>query len=110
ELARDAVGGVVVARVDGVSRDDLKELAQAVKHHAEIDAVVLGSALSGGGAALVAAVEPASGYVASDLIADAAKAISGGGGKGAEFAMAGGRDADAIDDALGLVRAAASKS
>ncbi|MGI9622907.1 MAG: alanine--tRNA ligase, partial [Acidimicrobiales bacterium] len=53
ELARDAVGGVVVARVDGVSRDDLKELAQAVKHHDEVDVVVLGSALSGGGAALV---------------------------------------------------------
>jgi len=107
ELAAGAVDGVVVARVDGMSRDDLREVAMNLRSAPGVDAVVLGAALDGGGAALVAAVDEGSGHNAAGLIADAAKAIKGGGGRGDDFAMAGGKDAEALDVALDLARAAA---
>ncbi len=48
---------------------------------------------------------PDSGLNAAELIADATRTIGGGGGKGAELAVAGGRDAEAIPAALDQVRA-----
>jgi alanyl-tRNA synthetase len=107
ELAAQAVEGVVVARLDGIGRDDLKELATSLRGSDGVRAVVLGAALDGGGAALVATVDATSGLVAGDLIAEASKSIRGGGGKGAEFAMAGGKDPGGLDEALDLARAAA---
>jgi alanyl-tRNA synthetase len=101
-LAGTAVDGVVVARVDGMARDAMKDLAVAVRNAEGVRAVVLGGAPDGGGAALVAAVEPGAGFEAGALIADGARAIKGGGGKGAELAMAGGSDAGGIDEALRL--------
>jgi len=107
DLVALAVDGVAVARVDGLERDDLRELALAVRDHPSIRAVVLGSAPPGGGAAIVSAVTADSGLHASELIADAAKLVKGGTGKNAELAVAGGKDPAALDDALDLVRAAA---
>ena len=104
-LAEAAVRGVVVARVDDVGRDDLKDLAVAVREVAGVNAVVLGSAPSAGGVALVSAVRKDTGFHASDLIADALKAIGGGGGKSPDIAVAGGRNPEALDAALDLVRA-----
>jgi alanyl-tRNA synthetase len=98
---------VVVARVDGLDRDAVRDLAVAVRDHPGIRAVVLGSAPDSGGVTLVAAVTPDSGLHASELITDAAKAVKGGGGKSADLAVAGGKDPAALDDALGLARAAA---
>ncbi len=107
ELAAAAVDGVVVTRVDGLDRDALRDLAVAVRDVPGVRAVVLGSAPESGGVALVAAVAPDSGLHASELIADAARAVKGGGGKSAELAVAGGKDPSALDDALALARAAA---
>src|SRR5438270_463858 len=56
DLAVNAVDGVVVARVDGTTRDELKDLAVAVRDRPQIRAVVLGGVPEGGGVALVAAV------------------------------------------------------
>jgi alanyl-tRNA synthetase len=107
ELAELAVDGVVVSRVDGLDRDSLRDLAVAVRDVPGIRAAVLGSAPEGGGVTIVAAVRPDSGLNASELIADAAKAVKGGGGKSADLAVAGGKDPEALDDALALVRTAA---
>ena len=107
ELAAAAVDGVVVARVDGLDREALRDLAVAVRDTAGIRAAVLGSAPETGGVALVAAVAPDSGLHASELIADAAKAVKGGGGKSPDLAVAGGKDPSALDEALELVRTAA---
>jgi alanyl-tRNA synthetase len=107
DLVAGAVEGVTVARVDGLERDDLRELALAVRDHPAIRGVVLGSAPPGGGAAIVSAVTPDSGLHASDLIADAAKLVKGGTGKNAELAVAGGKDPEALDAALDVVRVAA---
>ena len=107
ELAAQAVDGVVVARRDGLDRDALRDLAFAVRDQPGIRAVVLGGAPTGGGAALVSAVAKTSGLHAAELIADAVKHIKGGGGKGSDFAVAGGKDVEGIDAALAAVRAAA---
>ncbi len=108
ELAGGAVDGVVVARVDGTTRDDLRHLALAVRDQPNVRAVVLGGAPDGGGVALVAAVTKDSGLLASDLIAGAARTVGGGGGKHPDVAVAGGRDPGRLDEALDQARAAAS--
>ncbi|MDP9387545.1 MAG: DHHA1 domain-containing protein, partial [Actinomycetota bacterium] len=53
--------------------------------------------------ALVVAVAPDSGLQAPAIVADAARLVGGGGGKG-DVAMAGGRDVGRIDDALAALR------
>ena len=69
-------------------------------------AVVLISSPGGKGVAVASAVAPDSGLNAGEIIADAVKAVGGGGGKGELLATAGGRNADGIDEALDLARKA----
>ena len=104
ELAAAAVGGTVLARIDGLARNDLKDLAVAVRDQPWVDVVVLAGAPDGGGAALVGAVTAVAGIEAGQLIGPAASEIRGGGGKGKDFAMAGGKDPAGLDRALDVVR------
>jgi len=109
ELAAQAVDGVVVARVDGTSRDEVRDLAVAVRQQPGIRAVVIGGEPVGGGVALVAATTKESGIEARSLIAEAARTVGGGGGgRNPELAVAGGRDASKLDEALEQARAAAA--
>jgi len=103
-LAGAATDGAVVARRDGLGPDQLKELALATRDRAGIRAVVLAGSPDHKRVSLVAAVAPGTGLVAAELLAEAARLVGGGGGKGPELAMAGGRDPARIDEALGLVR------
>ena len=96
-----------MARVDGLGRDDLRSLAVAVRDQPDIRGVVLIGAPEGGGVALVAATTKDGGLDAGGLISDAARAVGGGGGKHPELAVAGGKDATRVDEALDLARAAA---
>ena len=107
ELAAAAVDGVVVARVDDVGRDGLRDLAVSIRDIDGVKAVVLGTALDSGGAALAAAATTGGGFHAGDLITDAKKTIGGGGRSAADLCVAGGRDADRLDEALDLARATA---
>ncbi len=108
DLAATAVDGVVVARVDGLARDDLRSLALAVRDKPGVRAVVLGAEPEGGGAALVAATTKDAGLSAGALLAEGKKAIQGGGSdKDPTFAMAGGRNPDGLDEALAAARTAA---
>jgi alanyl-tRNA synthetase len=107
DLAAGAVDGVVVARVDGLARDDLRSLGVAVRDQPGIRAVVLIGAPEGGGVALVSATTKDGGLDAGALLADAARTVGGGGGKGPDLAVAGGRDPSQIDAALDQARAAA---
>ena len=106
DLAAGAVDGVVVERVDDLERESLRDLAVAIRDRG-VRAVVLGGAPGDGGAALVAAVHRDSGLNASDLIAEAARTIKGGGGKSADLAMAGGKDPSGLDVALDQARGVA---
>ena len=107
ELAGAAVDGIVVARVDGLDQAALRDLAVAVRQQAGIRGVVLGSAPEGGGAALAAAVAATDGLDAGVLIEQAKKTIGGGGRPHPELATAGGKNPDALDEALDQAREAA---
>ncbi len=108
ELAASGLDGKVVARVDGVSASDLRELTLAVRQQTGVTAVVLVGVTDTGGVALVSAVTPDSGLAAGDLIKDAAKAAGGGGGGGkGDVATAGGKNEAGVDEALAIARRAA---
>ena len=104
-LLAQAADGLLVARVDGIERDGLRDLALALRDRG-LRGVVLGTAPEGGGAAMVAAVTPESGLHASELLEEAKRLIKGGGGKDAQLAVAGGKDAGGLDAALDTVRSA----
>jgi len=105
-LAATAGAGVVVARRDGLAPNDLRELALAVLGRDGVDAVVLGGCPEEGKVTLVAAVSKAYPVGAPDVVAAAARMVGGGGGgRNHELAMAGGRDASRLDEALALARA-----
>jgi alanyl-tRNA synthetase len=104
ELAATAVDGIVVERIDGLDANALKTLAVAVRDRPGIRAVVLAGSPDGQRVALVAAVRPDSGLVASELLAQPARTTGGGGGQQAEVATAGGRHVERIDEALVQVR------
>ena len=109
ELAALAQGGAVISRVDGVTPNDLRELALAIRQNPTIRIVVLGGVTDTGGVALVATVSSVVSVAAGDLIRDAAKAVGGGGGGKGDIATAGGKDPSAIDAALELARSAVAK-
>ncbi len=101
-----AVDGVIVARVEAETRDEVRDQALALRDRPGIRAVALGAVPGGKGVTLVVATQPDGPLHAGDLMAPAARAISGGGGKGADLAMAGGKNADGLDEALELLRVA----
>jgi alanyl-tRNA synthetase len=106
DLAQNAENGVVIARVDDVVGNDLRDLALEIRNNDGISGVVLIGTPDGNSVSLVSVTRKGGSLVASDLIAGAAKIVGGGGGKGADMAMAGGRDASKIDEALAEVKRA----
>jgi len=106
----DGLGTVLVSSVPGEDVNGLKELAVGLRDRMEGDgpgAVVLGG--TEGGAKLVAAVTRSAverGVTAKALLEPAARAIGGGGGgNNPGLAIAGGRNPDALEDALGTIPA-----
>ena len=109
EIADSAVGGVVIKRLDGLERDELRDLAAAIRDRPQIEAVVLAGAPDSGGVALVSAVIPDGKFEAASLIDEAAKAIQGGFGRKGNppLIVAGGKNIDGIEEALNSARRAA---
>jgi alanyl-tRNA synthetase len=103
-LAAKHVNGVVISRVDGITPNDLRELALAVRQDAQVKLVVLGGVTDTGGVALVATVSSGVSLSAGELIKDAAKAVGGGGGGKGDIATAGGKNPAALDEALEIAR------
>ena len=103
-LANSATDGAIVERIDGVAPAMLKELASVLKSTPGIEVVVLASAVDGGRAALVAARGHQRQLDVSALVADAARLLGGGVGRSPDFAQSGGKNVEAIDEALALVR------
>tara|TARA_B100000902_G_scaffold26376_1_gene31782 strand:+ start:7098 stop:9668 length:2571 start_codon:yes stop_codon:yes gene_type:complete len=103
-LLDQAHDGVIAEQIEGVSRDDMKDLIGSLCGNNGIKAVILGVALDGGGVSLAAGVPAGSKLIASELIAESTKLIKGGGGKGKDFAMAGGKDSSALEKAISLAR------
>ena len=109
-LAAKHVNGVVISRVDGVTPNDLRELALAVRQDAHVNLVVLGGVTDTGGVTLVATVSSVVSLSAGDLIKDAAKAVGGGGGGKGDIATAGGKNPAALDEALEIARRVATEA
>jgi alanyl-tRNA synthetase len=104
ELAATAVDGLVVARVDGLTAGDVRDLAVAIRQQPGIIAVIVGAVTDTGGVSLVAATTSTVPGNASELIKEAAKAVGGGGGGKGDIATAGGKNPAALDEALELAR------
>jgi alanyl-tRNA synthetase len=98
---------LLVAKHEG-DADTLRKLAASLRDRLGDSVVILGTA-DGGAPKLVAAVSKALGLNAKDLLADAAKRIGGGAGGKPDLAMAGGRDASGLDEALATARAEAER-
>jgi alanyl-tRNA synthetase len=106
ELAATADDGVLVLRRDGLTMDQLKDLAVSVRNEPGIRAVVLVGTPDGERVAIAAAVAKDAGLVAGELAVEAAKVTGGGGNaKAPEVGTAGGKDVTRIDEALTAVRA-----
>jgi alanyl-tRNA synthetase len=107
-LAAAQTGGVVVARRDGLSPDELRQLAQATLAALGRGVVALvGLGPDGSKAGIVVAVSPdrrEEGASAATIAQDAARVLGGGTGRQPELAIGGGPKTDGIDEALRLVR------
>jgi alanyl-tRNA synthetase len=97
---------VVAARVHALGREALRALADQVRSKLGSGVVVLGSKAEGR-VQLVAAVSKdllAAGYHAGNLIREVAKLVGGGGGGRPDFAQAGGKNPERLDEALAKVK------
>jgi len=105
-LVAGASAGVVVARRDGATPDQLRDLAQAVRSTGALRAVVLGGSPDGTKASVAVAADPSAPdpVHAGDLVKQVAPLLGGGGGGSPEVAVAGGRDPAGIDHALDEAR------
>ncbi len=99
ELRERAHEGVLTARVDGYSGDDIRALALDLKALG-VPRVCLASALPDGKVAVV--VASAEGVSAVDVVKEIASLVKGGGGGSPQLATAGGRDAAGIEELLRL--------
>lgn len=106
EIADNAQDGIVIERLDGLERDELRDLAAAIRDRPHIEAVVLAGAPDSGGVALVSAVIPEGKFEAALLIEEAAKAIQGGFGRKGNppLIVAGGKNIEGIEEALDSAR------
>ena len=110
-LVGQAVAGAVVARRDGHTPDQLRDLAQAVRTRGDLRVVVLGGSPDGTKASVAVAADRAGAHDesggqldAGDLVRRIAPLLGGGGGGSPEVAVAGGKDPSGIDGALDEAR------
>ena len=101
ELAATASNGVIVARSDGRSGDELRS-SRGPCGTAGASVVVLGGATPEGNASLAAATD---GSVDAASIVRSAPSLIGGGGGGSSEGLAGGKTPGGIDAALDAVKA-----
>lgn len=97
--------GFAIVRRDGMSADDLRQLAIQVRSRPGLKAVVVAGVQDGAKVTLVAAVSKDSGLVASELISDAARELGGGVGRQVDLAVAGGKEVEKLEGVLVQVRA-----
>jgi len=96
----------VVAQIDGVPMDILREMADWFKAKVSDGALILGGVMDDRPQLLVAVTGdlPGRGLKAGDLIKQIAPVVGGGGGGRPDMAQAGGKDAAKLPEALDLAR------
>jgi alanyl-tRNA synthetase len=105
-LAAQVHNGVLVARHDGLGTNDLKRLASETLRTIGSGVVGLVGAVDGKAAIAVAVSKDLvdRGATADAIARPAAQTLGGNVGKGAEVIAGGGKNVDAVDDALGVLR------
>ena len=96
-LARDAGKDTSIARVDGLSNDELRDLATKVRDRG-VKVVVLAGSPDGAKVAIAIATDGSRN--AGELIKILAGIVKGGGGGSPQMAMAGGKDVTGIDELI----------
>jgi alanyl-tRNA synthetase len=101
-------GQAVIAQVDGVPMEILREMADWFKAKIQNGVLVLGGAVEGKPQLLVSVTGDLTkkGYHAGNLIKTIAPIIGGGGGGRPDMAQAGGKDAAKLSEALDAARRA----
>jgi alanyl-tRNA synthetase len=99
---KEIKGVVVIARrVDGLDKAGLRDLADSLKARHERAVVVLASETDGKVAIVVSVTKAVAGRVhAGNIVKQIAPIVGGGGGGRPDFAEAGGRNPERIDDLL----------
>jgi alanyl-tRNA synthetase len=104
----ETLGGVpaIIAKIDGVPMDILREMADWFKAKVTGGVLVLGGIIDERPQLLVASTGdlPQRGLKAGDLIKQIAPVVGGGGGGRPDMAQAGGKDANKLGDALETAR------
>ncbi|MGH9044791.1 MAG: alanine--tRNA ligase [Acidimicrobiales bacterium] len=103
ELAAGAQDGAIVARLDDRSAEELRTVAQAALRDGRLRAAVLAGTVD---SKVVLCVATLGDPDATALARQMAAQLGGSGGGSAELAVAGGRDASKIAQALDLARSA----
>ncbi len=104
ELGGRANGNYLVARVDDLSSEELKDLALIVRSQfSTVEVVVLGGVYSSK-VGLVCSVSDGFPKKASEVIQRAASLVGGGVGRQTSLALSGGKEISHLDEALQLVK------
>jgi alanyl-tRNA synthetase len=106
KLVRDAVSGVLVTRIDGLDPQALRTTAVLARERGGLRAVVIGGVADSGRPSVAVSVDTAAGLDASTVMTPIAKGIRGGFGRHPETVLAGGRDAEGLDEILAQSRSA----
>ncbi|HEY2015171.1 MAG TPA: alanine--tRNA ligase [Bryobacteraceae bacterium] len=92
---------VVAARLEGMDRQQLRELADSLRHRLKSAVVVLASTDNGSVSIISAVTKDLAGKVhAGKLVGTLAQAVGGKGGGRPDMAEGGGKDASGLDQAL----------
>ncbi len=100
--AREVAGvKLLTERLDGISPQELRELADSLRQKLGSGVVVLGRAEAGKASLLVAVTEDLKHRLpAGELVRELGKIIGGGGGGRPDLAEAGGKNPERLDEAL----------
>ena len=100
-LLSEADDDLLVAEIERIAADDLRQMAQEILERGGLRAVVLGSVLDEKVAVAVAAGD---GLDAKELVKQLGPVVGGGGGGSPKLAVAGGKRPEALGEALDLAR------
>ena len=102
---------LVVAYVDDMAQDQLRQLALGVRDRLGRSVVMLGSSPAGKGALIGAVSKDLTEQVqAGAIVAEGATVMGGGGSRDPELAQAGGPNGDKVEAALEVIREAALRA